>query len=170
MSTGNNASPKADVAEPGSKEGMMDEEEVFRSLGHKARRDIIKIIGKEQQSTFSAIKKAIGNIESPALAYHLKSLQPLLVQKEGAYALSEIGIAASKLLSLTSDSARVALGKRKFTFAYITTVACWIAAESIIPFLIDPGVGNVNFIIYQVVINAISITNFIMIWRLRQSF
>ena len=66
----------------------VDEDEIFKTLNHKARRDIIKFIGKERAATFSSIKKALGDIESPALAYHLKSLSPLLVQKEGSYALS----------------------------------------------------------------------------------
>lgn len=148
----------------------MDEEEVFKSLNHKARRDIIKHIGKKQADTFTGIKKAIGEIDSPVLAYHLKSLSPLLVQKGGNYSLSGMGMAAYKLLVHTSDSTRVALGKRRFLYAYIITVACWITAETIIPFLISPGVNNVNFIIYEVVINAAAVTNFVLIWWLRKSF
>jgi hypothetical protein len=94
----------------------------------------------------------------------------LFDQEEDSYALSEVGLAAFKLLVLTSDAERVKLGKRKFSYAYVVTVACWIAAESIIPFFISPSMGNINFIIYQVIINAIAVTNFITIWRLRQGF
>ncbi len=151
-------------------DGPVDEEEIFKTLNHKVRRDIIKFVGKERAATFSSIKKALGDIESPALAYHLKSLSPLLAQKEGSYALSGMGVAAYKLLMHTSDSARVALGKRRFLYAYFVTVACWITAESIIPFLIAPGVNNVNFVIYEVVINATAITNYVVIWRLRKNF
>jgi hypothetical protein len=148
----------------------VDEEEIFKSLNHKVRRDIIKYIGKEQAATFSGIKKAVGEIDSPALAYHLKSLSPLLVQKEGNYRLSGLGMAAFKLLVHTSDAARVALGKRRFLYAYIITVACWVTAETIIPFLIAPGVNNANFIIYEIVINTTAITNYMMIWWLRKRF
>jgi DNA-binding transcriptional ArsR family regulator len=148
----------------------VDEEEIFKSLNHKVRRDIIKCIGKEQAATFSGIKKAVGEIDSPALAYHLKCLSPMLVQKEGNYSLSGMGMAAYKLLVHTSDAGRVALGKRRFLYAYIITVVCWVTAESIIPLLINPGVNYVNFIIYEIVINATAITNYMMIWWLRKGF
>ncbi|MEX2681690.1 MAG: hypothetical protein Q6373_008820 [Candidatus Sigynarchaeota archaeon] len=151
-------------------DATVDEEEIFKTLNHKVRREIIKFIGKERSATFSSIKNALGEIESPALAYHLKSLNPLLVQKEGSYALSGIGIAAYKLLVHTSDAARVARGKRRFLYAYIMTVACWITAESIIPFLIDYSGGQVKYIIYQIVINATAITNYIVIWLLWKRF
>ncbi|MBN2152949.1 MAG: hypothetical protein JW839_15970, partial [Candidatus Lokiarchaeota archaeon] len=144
------------------------EDELFKTLGHKARRDIVKFIGKERSATFTSIKKALGNVESPALAYHLKSLSPLLVQKEGAYALSAIGIAAYKLLMHTSDAARVALGKRQFLYAYAITVASWIAAEFLIPFFVrqDP----LAYLGYQVVINTIAVINWLVIWWLRKNF
>jgi DNA-binding transcriptional ArsR family regulator len=157
--------PRADGIE---QDVPVNEEEIFKTLNHKARRDIIKFIGKERAASFSSIKKAIGEIESPALAYHLKSLSPLLVQKEGSYALSGLGIAAYKLLVHTSDAARVAVGKRRFLYAYIITVACWIVAETAIPFFVktDP----ISYTWYQVVINSIAITNWLIIWWLRKSF
>jgi DNA-binding transcriptional ArsR family regulator len=170
MSTNGNDQPKADDVEPGNREGMIDEEEIFKSLNHKARRDIIKHVGKKQADTFTGIKNALGEIDSPSLAYHLKSLSPLLAQKEGNYSLSGIGMAAYKLLVQTSDASRVALGKRRFLYAYFITVACWITAETIIPFLIAPSVNNANFIVYEVVINATAIANFVMIWWLRKNF
>lgn len=145
-------------------------DEVFKSLGHKARRDIIKFVGKEKGASFSVIKNAVGSIDSPSLAYHLKSLQPLLVQKDGVYTLSEIGAAAYKLLTLTSESARVVAGKRMFGYAFLITLACWVTAQCFVPFLFDFGPGDPRFIIYQVIINVISSTNFTVIMQLRKRF
>ncbi len=151
-------------------EGTIAGDEIFKSLGHKVRRDIIKFIGKEKGASFSAIKSAVGSIDSPSLAYHLKSLQPMLVQKEGAYTLSELGAAAYKLLTMTSESARVVAGKRMFGYAFIITLACWVTAQCFVPFLFDFGPSDPRFIIYEIIINVISSTNFSVINQLRNRF
>jgi DNA-binding transcriptional ArsR family regulator len=150
--------------------GFKDDDEIFKSLGHKVRRDIIKFIGKEKKASFSTIKKAVGNIDSPALAYHLKSLQPLLDQKEAAYSLSAMGIAASKLLALTSESSRITRGKRMFFHAFVLTLACWVVAEVFVPFFFDYGPSDPRYIVHQVLINIVSATNFTIINVLRKQF
>ncbi len=160
--------PPAPKIDGNQQDVPVDEEEIFKTLNHKARRDIIKHVGKEQSATFSGIKKALGEIESPALAYHLKSLSPLLAQKEGNYSLSSIGVAAYKLLIQTSDAGRVALGKRRFLYAYIITVVCWIVAETIFPFFVKQEVFT--YIAFQIIINTIAIINWMVIWWLRKGF
>lgn len=94
----------------------------------------------------------------------------MLVQEEGAYKLSEVGAAAYKLLTLTSESARVVAGKRMFLYAFAITLACWITAEFFVPFLLDYGPGDPRFIVYQVIINVIISTNFTIIVQLRRRF
>ncbi|MFX0035528.1 MAG: winged helix-turn-helix domain-containing protein [Candidatus Hermodarchaeota archaeon] len=76
----------------------IDEDELFRSLSHKIRRDIIKILG-ENPLSFSEVINNLENVDSPTLSYHLKSLQPYLQQKESKYELSGIGEVAFNLLS-----------------------------------------------------------------------
>ncbi|MFX1235514.1 MAG: hypothetical protein ACFFBY_13330, partial [Promethearchaeota archaeon] len=98
-----------------------DEEDIFKSLNHKIRRDIIKIVGNRTLS-FTEIKTHLEPIDSPTLSYHLKSLQSMLNQKENKYELSEIGEAAVNLLSKTDQSIRISKYKKKFLYAYCVTV------------------------------------------------
>lgn len=67
-----------------------DEDELFKTLTHQIRRDIIKILG-ESELTFTQIKNQLGSIDSPTLSYHLKNLNPLITQVANKYKLSEIG-------------------------------------------------------------------------------
>jgi hypothetical protein len=65
---------------------------------------------------------------------------------------------ACKFLELTSEPARIHHGKRMFLYAFLITLACWIVAESIVPFLFDYGPSDPRHIIYQIIINLISST------------
>lgn len=146
------------------------EDDIFKSLGHRIRRDILKTIGMDQL-TFSGIKKQIDPIDSPTLSYHLKSLQPLLEQKENQYKLSEIGKAAYRLLQKTDQSHRIDKGKKKFAYAYFATVICWICASSILPVVVFSEMDfYLRVFLFHVIINAISLTNYIIISILRKSF
>ena len=146
------------------------EDDIFKSLGHRIRRDIIKTIGMEQL-TFSGIKKQIDPIDSPTLSYHLKSLQPLLEQKESNYKLSEIGKAAYRLLQKTDQSHRIDKGRKKFSYAYFATVICWICASSILPVVVFSEMDfYLRVFLFHVIINAISLTNYIIVSILRRSF
>lgn len=149
---------------------IIDEEEIFKSLSHRIRRDIIKLIGV-QSSKFSEIQNSLKEIDSPTLSYHLKSLQPLLNQEDNEYNLSEIGESAFRLLSKTDQSVRISKYKKKFLYAYYITVICWITAMSVIPFIIHAEI-DVGFttLLVQIVINIISTTNYIIIWRLHKKF
>jgi DNA-binding transcriptional ArsR family regulator len=147
---------------------LMDQDSIFKSLTHSIRREIIKHVGVEKGLTFSAIKKAIDPIDSPSLSYHLKSLAPLISQKEGKYVLSEIGIAAFNLLLKTDQNSQLKKYKKSFIIAYIITVICWISAETIIPIIYYSSLGawSINFI--QGVLIILSVTNFIMIIMLQK--
>ena len=151
------------------KKSMMDEEEIFKSLNHQVRRDIVKFLGEEPLS-FTEIKIHLEPVDSPTLSYHLKSLQPLIRQKENKYELSDIGEAAFNLLSKTDESVRISRYKRKFLYAYIVTVICWISASTIIPFIITADFGFWTVLYVVIIITIISTINEIIIWRLRKKY
>jgi DNA-binding transcriptional ArsR family regulator len=148
---------------------ILDEEEIFKSLSHPIRRKIIKVLG-EQQLTFTDIKKDIEAIDSPTLSYHLKSMQPLLNQKDNKYSLSEVGMASLLLLNKTDQSVKISKYRRNFLYAYIGTVICWTVAETVVPFILGPDISTLKFSLIQTVITAISVVNFLIIWQLRKRY
>jgi len=95
-------------SEKRKKNSFIDEDEIFKSLSHQVRRNIIKILG-ENRLSFTEIINNLEPVDSPTLSYHLKSLQPLLQQKTNKYELSEIGEAAFNLLSKTDESIRISI-------------------------------------------------------------
>ena len=146
-----------------------DEDELFKTLTHQIRRDIIKILG-ESELTFTQIKNQLGSIDSPTLSYHLKNLNPLITQVANKYKLSEIGEAALNLLSKTDQSVRIKRYQKKFLYAYIITVFCWILASTLIPIvLLSFNCIESNYLI-QIIIASLSGTNFSIVWRLRKSY
>ncbi|MFX0032105.1 MAG: winged helix-turn-helix domain-containing protein [Candidatus Hodarchaeota archaeon] len=149
------------------KGAVEDEEEIFKSLNHKIRRDILKIVGNRTLS-FTEIKSHLDPIDSPTLSYHLKSLQSMLYQKENKYKLSEIGEAAVNLLSKTDQSIRISKYKKKFLYAYCITVICWVSASTLIPLIISLNLGNLTVILVQIVIAVISSINYVIVWTLRK--
>ncbi|MFX1309982.1 MAG: ArsR/SmtB family transcription factor, partial [Promethearchaeota archaeon] len=110
-----------DIEEKKRNKFIIDEDEIFKSLNHQVRRDIVKFLG-ENPLSFTEIKNNIVAIDSPTLSYHIKSLQPLLKQKANQYELSEIGEAAFNLLSKTDESVRISRYKRRFLYAYYVNV------------------------------------------------
>ncbi|MGB5911860.1 MAG: helix-turn-helix domain-containing protein [Promethearchaeia archaeon] len=147
-----------------------NEDAVFKSLSHEIRRDIIRHIGNKKDSTFTDIKNNIITIDSPTLSYHLKSLNPLIIQKESKYYLSEIGKASFNLLEKIDQSERIQKGKKRFLYAYIASVLCWISASTIIPLVYLYGPLEFLIPIVQIVITIISSINYVIIWKLRKSF
>lgn len=155
--------------EKNNKKSIIDEDEIFKSLSHQIRRNIVKYLGEERLS-FTEIKNKVEPIDSPTLSYHLKSLQPLLKQLENKYELSEIGEAAFNLLSKTDESVRISRYKRKFVYAYYVTVICWISASTIIPFIISANLGFWTITVVNIVITIISTINYIIVWTLRKKY
>lgn len=148
----------------------INEEAIFKSLSHEIRRDIIRYIGIKKDSTFTGIKNNIMTIDSPTLSYHLKSLNPLIIQKGSTYNLSEIGKASFRLLEKIDQSERIQKGKKRFLEAYFTTVICWISASTIIPLVYLYAPLDFLIPIVQIVISILSTVNYIIIWKLRKSF
>ena len=103
-----------------SKKGInIDEEEIFKSLSHKIRRDIVRLIGDGANLTFTGIKNKINIVDSPSLSYHIKSLQVLLKYKENRYKLSDIGVSAYNLLQKIDQSHKISKYKKRFIYVYI---------------------------------------------------
>jgi DNA-binding transcriptional ArsR family regulator len=148
-----------------------EEEEIFKTLGHKIRRDIIKIIGAEENVSFSKIKRALGEIDSPALAYHLKFLHPLIAQKEGKYLLNPIGLAAFKLLSKTDQSVKLSKYLKMFTYAHIISITCWAAASVLIPLTVSYAQSHaVTIVLVNVILGVSSAIVNVLVGLLRKRY
>src|SRR4030042_6639198 len=104
----------ASIASSAPNSSPTEEAEIFKSLAHEMRRNVIKALGKKNQSSFTDIKTEIGNIDSPTLSYHLKSLKPLIEQKSGQYILTEIGSIALLLMNRIDQSHTINKAKRQF--------------------------------------------------------
>ncbi|HUX98190.1 MAG TPA: helix-turn-helix domain-containing protein [Candidatus Deferrimicrobium sp.] len=154
-----------------SREGpLVDEDEIFKTLSHRIRRDIVKLVGADEKLTFSEIKNRLNSIDSPTLSYHLKSLQPLLIQEANKYKLSDIGEAALLLLTKTDQSIKISKYRRNFLYAYVITVACWLSAEIIVPWILGSYVDWIVYTPVHIIITAISTINMIIIWQLRKRY
>ena len=78
------------------------EESIFKTLSHQTRRDILRFIGEQKHASFTEIKSIVKVEDSATLSYHLNTLQPLVTQKDGQYALTELGQDAYALINKTT--------------------------------------------------------------------
>ncbi len=147
-----------------------DEDTIYKSLTHPLRRNIIKSFAGGKRLAFSEIKKQVDPIDSPALSYHLKSLQALITQQEGKYLLSDIGEAARNLLLKVDQGTRIRKYQRKFLYAYIITVFCWIAAETLVPIAYYAQLGDWSFSLIMIVLNCTGVINYVLIWMLHKRY
>lgn len=149
---------------------LSDEDAIFKSLTHQIRRHVIKLFNERKALTFSEIKKGLDPIDSPSLAYHLKSMYVLITQAEGKYSLTAIGIAALNLLSKVDQSTKIKWYQRKFWYANVITVFCWIAVETLVPLAYYAPIGIWSFVEIQVIINVTAVINQVVIGLLRRYF
>ena len=147
------------------------EAEIFKSLGHEIRRQIIKAIGSEKKLTFTEIKDAVGSNDSSSLSYHLRNLQDFLAQKSGKYFLTKIGLAAFNLLTKTDQSVKLTKYKRKFTYAHLTTIICWAVASILAPLIISfsPHIFITNMLI-NILLACVSMVNGTVVGILRTRY
>jgi hypothetical protein len=136
-----------------------DEETIFKSLTHQVRRHVIKLFKERQALAFSDIQKGLEPIDSPNLAYHLKNMQALVTQLEGKYSLTPIGIAALNLLSKVDQDTRIKWYRRKFFYAHMITIFCWIAVEALAPLIYNTVVSPWTFTIIMIIINVAAAIN-----------
>ena len=108
------------------------EEEVFKTLSHQIRRDIVRYVGEEKSVRFTDIKRAVGIEESASLSYHLGTLGPLLLNKDGLYELSELGrdtySLMVKLVTYSSSVAILGSVKKQLGATIIANALLWMSA------------------------------------------
>ena len=75
--------------------------------------------------------------------------------------------AALNLLEKVDRTGQIAKIRRKFYFAYVVTVLCWVVAETLVPFFYNKPWGIWSYILIEITINVIPIFNYVLIWRLR---
>jgi len=146
------------------------EDEIFKILTHSTRREIIKVLG-EKNMTFSEIKRGLEPIDSPALSYHLKSMNQFIIQKNSKYSFSDIGRAALLLLTKTDHSIKMSRYRRNFVYAYVITLLCWVVAEIFTPlafWFVSPK--QLSILIIQITINVICTINLIILGFLRNRY
>ena len=78
------------------------EESIFKTLSHQTRRDILRFIGEKKRAPFTEIKNSVKVEDSASLSYHINTLQPLVTQRDGQYALTELGQDAYSLINKTT--------------------------------------------------------------------
>jgi len=154
-----------------SKLDCKNEDEIFKALGNKNRRNIIKSLGKKGRMSFTDILNNIGDIDSPKLSYHLKSLSGLIVQDNGQYKLTEIGNAAVLLMNKIDQSEAIQKRKKKFMWTNITSTIFLIFFIIIVSIIIR-GIIPENYVIWiLLILNILAQTNQQVIWYLyRKSY
>ena len=115
-----------------TKESQSFEEEVFKTLGHQIRRDIIRIIGDNEGLRFTEIMSATDIEESASLSYHLSALVPLLHHDNGLYSLSDLGkdtySLLTKLVTYSASAAVVGVIKQQLGATIIANALIWASA------------------------------------------
>ncbi len=108
------------------------EESIFKTLSHQTRRDILRFIGEQKQASFTEIKNNVSVEDSATLSYHLNTLQTLTTQKNGKYALTEIGQDAYALINKTTACAEtnstLNFLRGKFPRVIVANAVLWAAA------------------------------------------
>lgn len=144
------------------------EDEIFKLLTHPTRRNIIKSLG-DRDLTFSQIKKNL-KIDSPTLSYHLKSMNPFVIQKKSKYSFSEIGRAALFLLTKTDQSIKMSRYRRYFLYVYIVSYACWVITGVITPIIMLFYSIGLSILIFEIALNVIAVVNMSVIGFLKSRY
>ncbi len=148
---------------------ITDKDEIFKSLSHSIRREIIKILGEKSKISFTEIKKNLNSVDSPTLSYHIKSLEYLLKKSNELYELTEIGRAALLLICKIDQSKGITKSKKIFGYANYVTMTCWIIIMIIIPILIGHYPKEVILWPVIIIINIMGQINFFINGRLWKS-
>jgi DNA-binding transcriptional ArsR family regulator len=86
------------LEEQGKREFESLEQEIFKALDHRMRRDILRYIGEGRECTFTDILTKVKVPDRATLSYHLKTLAPFIEQHGGKYRLTPMGRDAYNLL------------------------------------------------------------------------
>lgn len=138
------------------------EEDVFKTLSHQKRRDIIRFIGETKGASFTEIKKTIDIEESASLSYHLSALKPLLLHDEDIYKLSELGkdtySLLTKLITYSASAAIIGVIKKQLGATVIANSLLW---ASTLAFLIIVE-GPLEFLTLYIFVSLFSVSNIIL--------
>jgi hypothetical protein len=104
------------------------EHQVFKSLSHQVRRDIVRFVGERTKASFSEIRNSLGIEDSSMLSYHLNGLRALLNQPESDYVLSELGKHAYRLILGTTSVGTEARLKKTIRYAIVANAILWAGA------------------------------------------
>jgi DNA-binding transcriptional ArsR family regulator len=108
------------------------EDEVFKTLSHQIRRDILRFIGEKGGAKFTEIKTATGIEESASLSYHLNALAPLLIHEKDSYRLSELGkdtyTLMNKIVTYAASAAILGVISKKLGATVIANALIWTSA------------------------------------------
>ena len=108
------------------------EESIFKTLSHQTRRDILRVIGEQKQASFTQIKNSVKVEDNASLSYHINTLQPLITQKDGKYALSELGQDAyaliNKTTAYTNSTSTVNFLRSKIPLVIVANAVLWALA------------------------------------------
>lgn len=158
----------SEKSDSGAHSIVIDEGEIFKSLSHEIRRNIIKTLGEKKELSFSELNSAIGAVDSPTMSYHLKSLKYLVDQKSSQYRLTDIGQAALSLMSRIDQSNALKATKRQFgsylKWANLLTIVCWTVIGIIIPLMISPYVPESLRTTVVILLNVFTQINSFIIW------
>ena len=110
------------------------EEDVFKTLSHQIRRDILRFVGEQKSVKFTEIKRATGIAESAALSYHLSSLGLLLLHHNDLYRLSNLGKDAysltAKLVTYSTTAGIIGGIKKQLGATIIANALLWASASA----------------------------------------
>jgi DNA-binding transcriptional ArsR family regulator len=138
------------------------EEEVFKTLSHQIRRDILRVVGETKGAKFTEIKMAAGIVESASLSYHLSALASLLVHEKDFYRLSELGKDTYSLMNkiVTYSESAVILGtiNKKIGSTIIANALMWASAISYLQVVEGP----LQFLTLCVFASLFSVSNLIL--------
>jgi hypothetical protein len=104
------------------------EAQVFKSLSHQIRRDIVRFVGERTRASFTEIRNSLGIEDSSMLSYHLNGLRPLLQQRDSNYVLSELGKHAYRLILGTTSLGTEARLKMKIRYTIVANALLWAGA------------------------------------------
>ncbi len=145
-------------------ESLGEENEIFKSLSHEIRRNIIKALGEQKELSFTEIKNKFQDLDSPSLSYHLKSLRLLITQKNNLYCLTDIGKTALLLMDKIDQSQRLKTWKRNIMWSNIITIVCWTLVMFLVPFIIKSDIELNKMITIVILLNLIAQINFQSSW------
>ena len=95
------------------------EDQVFKSLSHQIRRDIIRYVGERSKASFTEIRNSLRIEDSSMFSYHLNGLRPLLQQHDSNYLLSDLGRHAYRLILGTTALGTESRLKMRIRYAIV---------------------------------------------------